>query len=461
MISSSLKPGTSSQPCVPSGRLAFPLTPRALLLLLAGTLWLVPGFSHPRFCWGVLVWDIVVLAAGLFDARQLPSPESIVAERSWSNAPALANETEIELAILQRTGARGRVLLCALLDDLPDALVQTPEPLLLMAYPNVRASVRYRFTPRERGDHQTGSLYLRYRSATGLVERWALAKLTQTVRIYPTLRAGEEQQLFLARTRQIELQLRLQRQRGLGRDFESLREYRQGDDMRDVCWTASARHGALITQQYQTEKSQAVWIVLDAGRLQRARIDGYTKLDYSTGAALALAQLALFSGDRVGLLAYGQGIQQRVGLGRGAGHLRQLVETLALVQSETAEADHLRATATLNRMQPRRSLILWITDLAETAMRPEVVDGASQLLRRHLLLFVAMGQVDVQQIAAARPATASGMYRSAAAQELVQRRELLLARLRGQGALTLETTPQATMSAVLNRYLSVKEEGLL
>lgn len=458
MISSSLKPGMVRAVCVRRGWMPFALTPRALWLLIAGSLWLVPGFFHFRFAWGMLVWDAVVLVVALMDGLRLPPPSAIESERSWSNAPALANETEVEVALTQHGP---RILQCSVLDDLPDAFVATPSTLALTAFPNASASFRYRFTPRQRGDHETGKLYLHYRSTAGLAERWAMAPLQQTVRIYPTLRAGEEQQLLLARNRQIDLQLRLQRQRGLGRDFESLREYRQGDDMRDVCWTASARHGTLITQQYQTEKSQAVWIVIDAGRLQRARVGVYTKLDYSTSTALAMAQLALFSGDRVGMLAYGQGIQQRVGLGRGAGHLRVLLESLALVESETAEADHLRATATLNRMQPRRSLILWITDLAETALRPEVIDGASLLLRRHLLLFVAMSQSDVGELADARPESTSEMYRSAAAQELVQRRELLLARLRQQGALTLETTPETTMSAVLNRYLKVKEQGLL
>ena len=135
-----------------------------------------------------------------------------------------------------------------------------------------RPSVRYRVEPQERGDCTTGLLYVRYRSPLGLAEKWAKAPLAQTVRIYPALRTGEEQQIFLARSRQIDLQLRQTRQRGLGRDFESLRDYREGDDLRDICWTASARRGSLITRQYQTERSQPVWIVLDCGRLMRSRV---------------------------------------------------------------------------------------------------------------------------------------------------------------------------------------------
>jgi uncharacterized protein (DUF58 family) len=293
--------------------------------------------------------------------------------------------------------------------------------------------------------------------------------------VYPALRTTEDQQIFLARSRQIDLQLRQARQRGLGRDFESLREYREGDDLRDICWTATARRGSPITRQYQTERSQPVWIVLDCGRLMRSRgsaggatamnAEGegrtHSKLDHACSTAVALAQLALYSGDRVGLLAYGQGIQQRLLPGRGSTHLRQLIELLAQVRPETSEADHLRATAVLSRLQPRRSLIFWITDLAETAMRPEVIDGAVQLLRRHLLLFVAMAQPEVEAIAKARPRNVEQMFRAAAAQEMVGRRELLLAQLRDQGALTLDLNPEAVTAAVLNQYLMVKERAMV
>jgi uncharacterized protein (DUF58 family) len=161
------------------------------------------------------------------------------------------------------------------------------------------------------------------------------------------------------------------------------------------------------------------------------------------------------------LLVYGQHVQQRVLPGRGPAHLRQIVEALAQARVEGNEADHLRATATLNRWQPRRALILWITDLAETAMRPEVIDGAMQLLHRHVLLFVAMAQPDVEAIANARPRNVEQMFRTSAAQELAARRELLLARLREQGALTLDLDPAQLTAAVLNQYLKVKERAMV
>ena len=509
MIAHSLRPEQVSAACQPLRRWGFGLTLRSIALLLAGFLWLVPGFWYEPMSYAMLAWDALVLLAAFLDGRRLPAPAQLTATRSWSSAPALDSETEIELTLENLSGV---IVECRIDDDLPPQLAVEIPPQRLTAFPRVPASVRYRVQPQERGDWSAGWLYVRYRSPLGLVERWAKAPLTQAVRVYPALCTSEEQQIFLARSRQIDLQLRSAQQRGLGRDFESLREYRPGDDLRDICWTATARRGSPITRQYQTERSQPVWIVLDCGRLMRSRVAAappaqrasavkgagfspytdqaqssgalapegrflggpdevqpapakpaqvHSKLDHACSTAVALAQLALYSGDRVGLLAYGQHIQQRVLPGRGSAHLRQLIDALAQVRTESAEADHLRATAMLNRLQPRRSLILWITDLAESAMRPEVMDGAAQLLRRHVLLFVAMAQPEVEAIAHARPRNVEQMFRATAAQEMAARRELLLARMHEQGALTLDLHPEALTSTVLNQYLQVKERAMV
>jgi uncharacterized protein (DUF58 family) len=473
MMLSSLHPTPVSAACERRRRWSFGLTLRTIGLLLAGFVWLIPGYWDWRLAFAMPAWEALVLLAALLDGLRLPAPAKLTVGRRWSSAPALMSETEIVLSLENR----GHIVLdCRLVDDLPPALVAEPATLRLTAFPGVPAKLCYRVEPSERGDWETGWLYVRYRSPLGLLERWAMAPLTQTVRVYPALRTSEEQQIFLARSRQIDLQLRRARQRGLGRDFESLREYRDGDDLRDICWTATARQGRPITRQYQTERSQPVWIVLDCGRLMRARVAAtvhaenpaqgqttqvHSKLDYACTTAVALAQLALYSGDRVGLLAYGQGIQQRLLPGKGAAHLRQIIESLAQLRAEPSEADHLRATATLNRLQPRRSLILWVTDLAETALRPEVIDGALQLLRRHVLLFVAMAQPEIEAIAQARPKNVEQMFLAAAAQEMAGRRELLLARLQEQGALTLDLNPEALTSSVLNQYLAVKERAMV
>jgi len=474
MLQPTLHPAPITAAAQPRSRLAFGLTPRAYILLGLGFLALIPGYYIPRLAWIMLFWDALILFIALADGLRLPRPSTITASRSWLSAPSLGTSVEIELSLVNNSPI---LLDCQLTDDLPAQLLQIPNTHTLRAYPRAAATLRYSVNPRHRGDVQAGALYIRYRSNLGLLERWAMAPLTQPIRIYPELRTGEDQQLFLAKSRRIEQQLRQMRQRGLGREFESLREYRPGDDLRDLCWTASARRGDLVTRQFQAERSQSVWIVLDTGRLMRALVreqvpsaphstlhtphSSYTKLDYACSTAVALAQLAQYSGDKVGLIGYGRQIQQRLLPNRGPAHMRQFLESLAQLEAEPSEADHLRATAILGRLQPRRSLILWVTDLAESAMRPEVIDGAAQLLHRHVVLFVTMAQPEVAAIARVIPSTVEEMFRSAAAQEMASRRDLLLARLREQGAITMDTLPNEMTASVLNHYLSIKERAIL
>jgi uncharacterized protein (DUF58 family) len=329
-------------------------------------------------------------------------------------------------------------------------------------------SAPYEIFPAQRGDLPVGKFYLRYQSALRLAERWAVAETSATVRVLPNLEQAKQQTLYLIRTRQVAMERRRRRLRGLGREFESLREYRTGDEFRNISWTATARRSKLIARVFQVERSQTVWIVLDAGRLLREQIKRgpasllqLSKLDYAVDAALALAQVAMHSGDRVGLLAYGREIQQNRNAGRGATHLHSIVESLALVHAEPYEADHGRAAHALLSEQHRRSLIVWITDLAETAGTPDVVEYALQMTRRHLVLFAAVGQPDLNARVAQRPESEEEMFRYVAAIEIVQRRELLLRRLRQRGVLAMELMPGALAASLVNQYLDIKDRSLI
>src|SRR5205814_6339889 len=134
--------------------------------------------------------------------------------------------------------------------------------------------------------------------------------------------------------------------------------------------------------------------------------------------------------DRVGLLVYGRKIQQRVGLGRGLPHMRSILESLASAREEVAEADHLQAAAFLLQLQKQRALIIWVTDLADTSMTPEVIESASRVMSKHLLLFAVIAQNDLNELASRSPENAEEMYEVAAAQEIIHRRESLIGKVR-------------------------------
>lgn len=439
-------------------RIAVAFGPRFFLLIVIGLVWLGAAFHDPRFYFALIAWDALALLAWCVDIAAVPSANQLSLTRSWTDAAALSvpNTITVTLKNSAKTTIHARVV-----DNVPASL-RSEAPALEMKCggPN-EASASYQIIPRQRGDIELGATYIRYQGPMRIAERWAVAHTEQKVCVYPNLEEARQHSVFLIRSRQIEMEKRHTRIRGAGREFESLREYREGDELRDVCWTAAARRGKLVTRVYQVERSQTIWLVIDAGRLMRARIAGLSKLDFAVNAALCLSEVALGSGDRVGLLAYGRGIQKRMLPHRGSAHLRQLIQQLAYVRSEGLEGDHLQAISALLSTQKRRSFVVWLTDFPETAMTPEVIDAASEAALRHLVLFMVVGQPDLASLASSEPDSVLNMYRTTAAQETLHHREVLLARLRQRGALALEVNSAAASVTLVNSYLNVKERNLI
>jgi len=446
------------------GRLPFAFGPRFFPALLLGLIWLIPAWRDSRFVAAMFLWDGLVLLAWLVDLRKLPSAATLRARRSWSASLSLGEPATVTVEV-ENTSAQPIQTL--LLDELPPVLRDFPASLAAAIPAGATARVNYPVLPRARGNTPAGRLFVRYRSPLGLAEKWAVADIAQTVRVLPGLAQARKFALFLIRSRQIEMEKRRRRERGHGRDFDCLRDYRPGDELRDICWTATARRHHPIARAYRVERSQTVWIVVDAGRLLRTQVQvagrpfPSSKLDFSVDAALSLAMVASQSGDRAGLIAYGRGVQRSVAPGRGALHVRSLVEALADVHGEASEADHGKAVRTLLRMQTRRSLIVWLTDFAETATTPEVVDYSLRLSSRHLVVLAALGQPDLNALAKSIPQSEEQMFRHAAALEVANRRERLLRMLRDRGVLAIDVPAAGLAAALVNQYLEVKDRSLI
>lgn len=439
-------------------RVAIAFAPRFFLMIVVGLAWLGAAFHDPRFYYALAAWDLLALIAWCIDVATLASPQHLSVTRRWSDAAALSVPGTITLVL--ENSARLPVY-AKIVDNVPASLRPDAPELDLKCAARGDVSVEYKIIPRQRGDVELGATYVRYQGPLRIAERWALAHTEQKICVYPNLEEARQHSVYLIRSRQIEMEKRHSRIRGAGREFESLREYREGDEVRDVCWTASARRGKLVTRVYQIERSQTIWLLIDAGRLMRARVARLSKLDFAVNAALSLSEVALGTGDRVGLLAYGRTIQKRMLPHRGSAHLRQLIQQLAYIRSEALEGDHLQAVSALLSTQKRRSLVVWLTDFPETTMTPEVIDAASEAALRHLVLFVVIGQPDLATLAASEPDSVLNMYRTTAAQETLHRREVLLAKLRQRGALAIEVNSAAASVTLVNSYLNVKQLNLL
>lgn len=486
-----LIPESASATARPMGRLGrwmgFGLTARTLSLLCAGFLLAIPAFWHPRRIGFMFAWDGLLLLLCAIDAAQLPRPELFTITRRFLDSPQLGEPTRIEVAVQMDSSG---VINATVTDDLHPVLIATPEARRIEIFPREAAVSAQTIWPAERGDFALGSVYLRYRGALRLVERWAVAEplnaagRPQRVRVFP---AHEDSRgraaFFLLRARQIELQRRKLQLRGTGREFESLRDFQQGDELRSVSWTATARRGKLVARQFTAERSQQVWVVLDAGRLSRTAFElrrgepelvgetvferdrahqmTVTQLDQAATAAVMLAQVVGGSGDKFAMMAYGREIKQVLPPGAGVVHTRLLLDLLSQTRPETAEADHLNAVARLKTLQRRRGLMVWITELVDSAGKPELVTAASELVRRHLVVLVLLKHPELEELAARVPQTREEMFHSAAAQEMLERRRETVTQLERQGVLIVETTAEEIGVRAVSEYLEVKARGLL
>jgi uncharacterized protein (DUF58 family) len=459
--------------------LGITLTARALWLLAGGLLGAIPGFFGLRWVPLVLAWDGLIVALAVADAVMMPPARALRVTRTFIDSPVLGRETRLDLEVLHATN---RLLRVHVADDLHPALAQLPPSGWLTAFLRDPTRLQCTVTPSRRGDCALGGIWLRWRGALGLVERRGVCRPAQRVRVYPPMeRTADDQAMYLLRIRQIEIQRRRLRLTGTGREFDHLRDYRRGDEIRNISWPATARRSKIVTREFTTERSQQVWVVLDAGRLSATVCElrragsgslrdaagdeefilSLTQLDQACGASIALAQTVMQTGDKAGLLVYGRGIQQQLLPAGGAGQLRAMIDALSSVKSEGSEADHLRAAARLAQLQRRRGLVLWITEMADSARRPEIADAAVDLARRHLVLLVVLSHPEILAAVGRAPRTPLEMYESAAAQELTERRRLTLGALRAKGVLVVETTPGALRSDAINEYLEVKARGML
>ena len=456
------------------------LTSRTLLLLVAGVTWLVPAFFHPGRLWFLGIWDLLLLGFCVFDAVGLPKPERFTVTRRFLDSPQLGKLTLVEVEVVLEASSRVTV---DVLDGLDTTMLPVPVVKTVVAYPRDPVRTTIECWPGRRGDLRLGDLYLHYRGLLGLVERWAVVPLAQGVRVFPALDEGAGSELYLMRARQIEMQKRRLRLRGIGREFESLRDYQAADELRNISWTSTARRGKLITRQFTTERSQQVWVVLDAGRLSRTafalRKRGgtfeaeseleaaenlqvvVTQLDTAATAAVMLAEAVGGSGDKCGLLTYGRAVQQQLLPGAGASHLRSMIDQLSQTRAEAAEANHLGASARLKQLQRRRGMVIWVTEIADSVGRPEVVSAVADLARRHLVLVVLLKHPELESLAGETAKGVSGMYATAAAREMLTRRVETIAALRRQGVLVVESEAGEVGMRAINGYLEVKAKGLI
>ncbi|MDQ2937828.1 MAG: DUF58 domain-containing protein, partial [Acidobacteriota bacterium] len=323
------------------------------------------------------------------------------------------------------------------------------------------AALIYSLTPPKRGKFEFGQIAVRFLSRLNLVWCETRAGEAITVKVYPNMRRAREAELKALGARSLVASHRKTSWRGEGREFESLRDYVRGDELRHISWTATARRGKLTTRQYQIERDQTILIAIDGGRLMTARIEQETKLDSAVHAALALMSAAARAGDNAGLLVFGRKIKSFLPPSRGHDHMDAALEALYGVEPEMIEPSYSRAFEFIAANSKRRSLVVLLTDLVDEEGSKELLTSLRLLRPRHLPLVVTIADRDLKAVVSNAPVNVRDLFTQSVAEEIMYLREAALRLVESQGGLALDVTAAALAPALLEKYLQVKERGLL
>lgn len=407
----------------------------------------------------VLLLDLGWVAAFLFDGRRALPARRLEITRE---APA-AFSVGRSFAIRYRWRHPGpRPVTLAVREHLPAPLGGAASPLrVLVVPPGAGADEQLELRPTHRGIGTGGLLDVRVLGPWGLAWRQGRIRLPWQVTVYPSLAAASLRALPLQTLRRREAGLRSVRRPGEGRLFEGLREWVPGDDTRIIDWKATARRGKPMARQYEDERRQRVLLVIDAGRLLTAELDGIPRLESVIDAALHLAHAAVEHDDDVGLLVFADTVQRYVPPGRGRRALRAVLEGLAAAEGRLVESDYPAAFRYLAARSRKRALTVLFTDVVDRTASEALVAHSATLRPRHLPLAVTLRDPSLEALATVRPDTTSAAYERAAAEELLNAREAALADMRRRGVVVLDVLPTGASAAVVERYHQLKRRGLL
>ncbi len=431
------------------------LTGRTVLLALAGVVAvaLAPG-------WGtVLGWAAVVALLAAVDLALAGSPRALRVVREPVAAVRLGESARVSVVLANpgRRRVRGVVR-----DGWPPSAGATTRRHAVDLPAGEQRRVAATLRPTRRGDRRTAGVTVRSLGPLGLAARQATLAAPGDLRVLPSFASRRHLPAKLARLRELD-GLASVRVRGQGTEFDSLRDYVDGDDVRSIDWRATARRQAerrLVVRTWRPERDRQVLLVLDTSRTAAARVADAPRLDAAMDAALLLAALAARAGDRVDLLAMDRRVRGRVsGVGRSS-LLPALVATMAPLEADLVEADWGAIVATVLRGLTRRALVVLLTAVESASVEEGLLPVLPLLTARHQVVVASVTDPSVAELARGR-GDAYAVYGAAAAERAVLERTAVIAELGRLGVDVVEGTPDELPPRLADRYLALKAAGRL
>ena len=418
-----------------------------LLLVLAGVVTaFVPDWHN--------LWLIVLVATAILLIGDASSAWAMLrpqVDREMASSFPLGVEVPISIHINNNSRRTTQV---QLYDHHPASLHTTDLPQTGLIEPGHRNSFCYRVTPTQRGKFEFDAVQLRVLSPLGLWWRDQRIETRDTVHVYPNFAAVTKYILLATMDRLQQMGIRKRRRRGEGSEFHQLREFREGDSLRQVDWRATARHGKLISKEYQDERDQNIIMLLDCGRRMRTQDDELSHFDHALNAMLLLTYVALRQGDAVGVGTF-SGESRWVKPIRGAGMLNTILNHVYDLEPSTEAPDYSRAAMELLARQRKRSLVIVITNLRDED-GDDLLPALRLLKTKHSVLLASLREEAIDKVLHEEVKNFDDALTMAATHQYIDERNQAINWLVNNGINCLDVVPADLSVQLVNHYLAMK-----
>jgi uncharacterized protein (DUF58 family) len=413
----------------------------------------VPSSLH-AINWGLL---LALLALAILDAvrlKRLPTPR---VQRQMPGSLALGRWGEVRLEIEHDFA---QPLHIQLFDHVPDGLSFENLPLSVELQPGQHSQIGYRLRPLKRGHFTFEHCEINLPSPLGLWSDKRLLNVADSTRVYPDFARLYGGQLLAVDNWLSQLGVRQRQRRGLGLEFHQLREFREGDSLRQIDWKATARQRTPIAREYQDERDQQIIFMLDCGRRMRSQDDELAHFDHALNACLLLSYIALRQGDAVGLSTFASDRPHYLAPVKGTDQLKVLLNTVYDLNSTQRPADYQAAANQLLARQKRRALVVLVTNLRDEDDE-ELLTAVKRLSKQHRVLVASLREDLLDNLRHTPVQTLPEALAYCGTVDYLNERAELHERLSAHGVPVVDARPSELGAELVTRYLGWKKAGMM
>lgn len=427
-----------------------------LLGIIAGFVlaYFFPGLY--KVCW--LLVFLLIAFTGIDILLLFATKQDIKASRTAPEKFSNGDENEISVKLKNHYSF---LVFAKVIDEIPFQFQVRNFEINRKLDANGKDHFSYHLRPTERGEYFFGNLNIYISSPLRLISRRFTFANNQMVPTYPSYIQLRKYDLMAFSNNLLQYGLKRIRRIGHTMEFEQIKEYVQGDDIRTLNWKATAKRNQLMVNQFQDEKSQTVYMVIDKGRVMKMPFNGLSLLDYAINASLVLSNVILKKGDKAGLLSFSKKVENRVIAERRQSQMNLILENLYNIKTNFFESDYSRLYVDIKKNINHRSLILLYTNF-------ETVDGLHRQLpylkgiaKNHLLVVVFFSNTELNDLINKKATTIQDVYDQTIAEKFAFEKRLIVNELKKYGIYSVLTQPENLTLDTINKYLEIKARGIL